>query len=55
MKAVNAMIQLTELEHPPVHLPLGGVAYKRANIKLTEFKEELEAFEYLGKPTDFDR
>ena len=55
VKAVKAMIELTRLENPPVHLPLGGVAYKRANIKLDEFKEELDAFEYLGKPTDFDR
>jgi len=54
-KAVKAMIDLTELENPPVHLPLGHVAYKRVNIRLTEFKEELDAFEYLGKPTDFDR
>jgi NAD(P)-dependent dehydrogenase (short-subunit alcohol dehydrogenase family) len=55
VKAVKAMIELTKLEHPPVHLPLGGVAYKRAHIKLDEFKSELNAFEYLGKPTDFDR
>jgi len=54
-KAVKAMIDLTDLPHPPVHLPLGHVAYKRVNIRLTEFKEELDAFEYLGKPTDFDR
>lgn len=55
VKAVRAMIELVELENPPVHLPLGGVAYKRANIKLSEFKNELDAFEYLGKPTDYDR
>jgi NAD(P)-dependent dehydrogenase (short-subunit alcohol dehydrogenase family) len=55
IKAVKAMIDLTELTNPPVHLPLGALAYKRANLKLSEFKEELDAFEHLGKPTDFDR
>lgn len=55
VKAVKAMIDLTELEYPPVHLPLGYLAYKRVNIRLTEFKEELDKYEYLGKPTDFDR
>lgn len=54
-KAVQAMIALTELAEPPVHLPLGGVAYKRARIKMEEFSAELDRFEYLGKPTDFNR
>lgn len=53
-KAVLAMYNLTLLENPPVHLPLGGPAYKRIGIRLEEFKAEIDAFEYLGKPTDFD-
>lgn len=53
VKAVKAMYELTKLENPPVHLPLGGPAYNRVNIKLTEFKEEVDKFEYLGKPTDY--
>lgn len=53
-KAVQAMYDLTLLENPPVHLPLGGPAYKRVGIRLEEFKAEIDAFEYLGKPTDFD-
>ncbi|MEM7297101.1 MAG: oxidoreductase [Bacteroidota bacterium] len=53
LKAVNAMYELTKLENPPVHLPLGGPAYKRVNIKLQEMKEELDQFEYLGRPTDY--
>lgn len=52
-KAVKAMFELTTLENPPVHLPLGGPAYKRIGIKAQEFKSEIDAFEYLGKPTDF--
>lgn len=53
IKAVNAMYDLTLLEQPPVHLPLGGPAYKRVSIKLEEFKEEVKKYEYLGRPTDY--
>lgn len=53
VKAVKAMFELTKLENPPVHLPLGGPAYKRIGLKIEEFKEEVDAFEYLGKLTDF--
>ena len=54
IKAVKAMFALTKLENPPVHLPLGGPAYKRVAIKLEELKEEVDQFEYLGRPTDFE-
>lgn len=54
VKACKAMFELTKLENPPVHLPLGGPAYKRARIKNSEFLVELERFEYLGLPTDFE-
>ena len=53
IKAVKAMYEVTKLENPPVHLPLGGPAYKRVGIKLQELKEEVDAFAYLGKPTDY--
>ncbi len=53
-KAAEAMFALTTLENPPLHLPLGAAAYKRARIKLHEFLEEIDAFEHLGLPTDFD-
>ncbi len=53
VKAVKAMFELTLFEEPPVHLPLGGPAYNRVGIRLAEFKEEVDKFEYLGKPTDY--
>lgn len=53
IKAVKAMYALTNLKNPPMHLPLGGPAYRRINIRLKEFKAELDAFESLGKPTDY--
>lgn len=53
VRAVNAMYEITTLENPPVHLPLGGPAYKRVGIRLEEFKEEIEKYKHIGKPTDF--
>lgn len=53
VRAAKAMFEVTTLENPPVHLPLGGPAYKRVGIRLQEFKEEIEAFRHLGEPTDF--
>ncbi|NJL12959.1 MAG: SDR family NAD(P)-dependent oxidoreductase [Microscillaceae bacterium] len=54
IKGAEAMYALTELENPPVHLPLGGPAYKRVRSKAQGFLEEVEQFEYLGLPTDYD-
>jgi len=53
VRAAKAMIAITEVDEPPVHLPLGGPAYKRVGIKLEELKAELEAFRHIGQPTDF--
>jgi len=53
IKAVKAMYDLTKLEQPPVHLPLGGPAYKRARIKFNDLLKEIDAFESLGMPTDY--
>lgn len=53
VRAAKAMYDVTTLEEPPVHLPLGGPAYNRIGIRLQEFKEEIEKFETLGRPTDY--
>ena len=53
VKAAKAMFEVTTLDQPPVHLPLGGPAYKRVGIRLQEFKEEIEKYSDLGRPTDF--
>ncbi len=52
-KAAEAMYALTLLDQPPVHLPLGEAAYKRARIKFRAILEELDAHESLGLPTDY--
>ncbi|MEM0940829.1 MAG: oxidoreductase [Bacteroidota bacterium] len=53
IRAAKAMFEVTTLDQPPIHLPLGGPAYKRAKIKFNEILEEINKFEYLGKPTDY--
>ena len=53
LRAAEAMYALTELDQPPVHLPLGGPAYQRARIKFREILAEIDQYEYLGLPTDF--
>ena len=53
VRAAKAMYEVTTLENPPVHLPLGRPAYKRVGIRLQEFKEEVETFRDLGEPTDY--
>ena len=53
VKAAQAMYEVTEIDNPPVHLPLGGPAYKRIRIRLDEFRKEIDDFEHLGLPTDY--
>ena len=53
IKGAEAMYAVTELENPPAHLPLGGPAYRRFRAKLDELRQELDAYEYMGLPTDY--
>ena len=53
VKAAEAMYQLVRLPHPPVHLLLGGPAYQMARQKFQALSQEIDAFAYLGEPTDF--
>ncbi len=48
------MYALTELDNPPVHLPLGAVAYRRLREKLELLTKEVDEFESLGLPTDYE-
>jgi len=53
VKAAEAMYQLVRLPNPPVHLLLGGFAYKLVREKLQGVLKEIDDFEYLGGPTDY--
>lgn len=54
LKGAEAMYALTELDNPPVHLPLGAVAYRRLREKLELLTKEVDEFESLGLPTDYE-
>jgi short-subunit dehydrogenase len=53
VKAAEAMIAVTEMDEPPLRLPLGAIAYELAYDQLDKVRAEIQAFESLGKPTDF--
>lgn len=53
VKGSQAMIDLVEMDEPPLHLLLGGPAYELISKKIERWKEEIAKYEYLGKPTDY--
>ncbi|GAB4415021.1 MAG: oxidoreductase [Bacteroidia bacterium] len=53
-KAAAAMFALTRLDEPPVHQLLGGPAYRRARVKFREMLDEIDRYEHIGLPTDYD-
>ena len=53
-KAAEAIYKLAQLPEPPVHLPLGDVAYNVFENVIKGLTEELKAHESLGRPTDFE-
>lgn len=53
-KAAEAIYAVSQMENPPIHLPLGAAAYSRARAKFSSIMEEFDQFEHIGLPTDFD-
>jgi len=53
-KAADAIYKLAQLEEPPVHLPLGKIAYEVFGKVNNGLIEEIEKFEHLGKACDFE-
>jgi NAD(P)-dependent dehydrogenase (short-subunit alcohol dehydrogenase family) len=51
--AAAAIIQAVTSENPPLHLPLGTFAYKRASAKFDEMKKEFNAWRDVALSTDF--
>lgn len=52
-KAATAMIELAEMQNPPVHLVLGSDAFQMANTKLTTLQNEISDFQTLSTSTDY--
>ncbi|MFY1046298.1 oxidoreductase [Chryseobacterium sp. GP-SGM7] len=52
-KAALAMIELAEMENPPVHLVLGSDAFQIAGNKLNALQNEISDFKTLSVSTDY--
>ena len=52
VKAARAIFQVSKLEKPPVHLPLGKFAYWGARDKFERITKEIDELESIGLPTD---
>ena len=52
-KAVAVILKAVDAEHPPLHLPLGPVAYGIAEKKLAAFKQDMDAWRDAAIATDF--
>jgi NAD(P)-dependent dehydrogenase (short-subunit alcohol dehydrogenase family) len=53
VKAAKAMIQVTEIENPPMRLLLGAAALKGAYLKLDELKKDFDTWADVSKGADF--
>lgn len=54
-KAIAVILQAVDAENPPLHLPLGPVAYAIADRKLAAFSKDMDAWRDIAIHTDFDR
>lgn len=52
-KAVRAMIDITEMADPPLHLLLGHAAWNRMKGKLEQWRQEMAKFESVTLGADF--
>jgi NAD(P)-dependent dehydrogenase (short-subunit alcohol dehydrogenase family) len=53
MKAVQAMMDVVEMDSPPLHLLLGALAYNRFKGKLDRWREEMAEYEDVSLGADF--
>lgn len=52
-KAVAVILQAVDAQDPPLHLPLGPVAYAIAEKKLASFQKDIDAWRAVAIATDF--
>jgi NAD(P)-dependent dehydrogenase (short-subunit alcohol dehydrogenase family) len=53
-KAVAVILQAIDAEEPPLHLPLGPVAYEIVERKLAAFRKDVDGWRDIAIHTDFD-
>jgi len=51
--AADAIVQAVTSPNPPLHLLLGKFAYERFHQKLSELRNEMDAWREVGLGTDF--
>ncbi|MCU0684991.1 MAG: oxidoreductase [Polyangiaceae bacterium] len=54
VRAAEAIMLALDAPTPPLRLPLGAYAYQKARQKIAALTAELDAWEAIGRPTDFD-
>ncbi len=52
-KAASVILKAVDAAAPPLHLPLGPIAYSIVEKKLTSFKADLDAWREIAIATDF--
>ncbi len=55
VRAAQAMIQITEIENPPLRLLLGAAALKGARLKLEELRNDFETWAAVTEGADFPK
>jgi NAD(P)-dependent dehydrogenase (short-subunit alcohol dehydrogenase family) len=53
-KAVAVILSAVDADDPPLHLPLGPIAYGMAERKLAAFRADMDAWREVAISTDFD-
>ena len=53
-KAVEVILRAVDSDAPPLHLPIGPVAYQVADKKLAAMRKDMEAWRPVAIATDFD-
>ncbi len=53
VKGAAAIYEVTKMNKPPVHLPLGNMAFLMALQKTQDLATEIKAFEHVGRQTDY--
>lgn len=54
VKGAEAMYKMSQMDNPPLHLPLGNMAFEAALQKMDEMKTEILEHEAVGRRTDFE-
>ena len=53
LKAIHAMMEVVEMQTPPLHLLLGALAYNRFKGKLEQWQQEMAKYESVTLGADF--